>query len=247
MGILIEQSPLSPFEKRYLKGFTFSPDYWSFIWVASVVFGFWLAILFFPSYVIWHWLKLVEYPSNFRHLFLNVSMALSALLTIWAMRSEIRHFFKPPRSDSPVAADLAGGVADVQLLSVKRALEIEEYDDEGAGFLLELEEGGVLCLISQNYYEYVTDIELEEGEPDLRSDFPHTIIEYRYGPNSGLPLNAVGIGQTLRPTLKIPRCPKTRKDKKTRRHIYCAPEDGTFYPGTLEDVCRQFDYRPVPI
>jgi hypothetical protein len=178
----------------------------------------------------------------------NISLLFVAFaVALYLARELLLNVFNLPTADNPFVADLVGGLASVQRLNVKSALEIEEYEDEGVGFLLELEGGGVLCLISQDYYEYSSNQEFDDDEPDLRANFPQTVIEYRYGPNSGLPLNAKGVGESLRPVLKIPACPKFRKDVKTGKYAYCAPEDGTFYAGSLGDVCQLFGYRPVPI
>jgi hypothetical protein len=240
---MIIESPLTENEVSLLQGYAGITQISVRIWKSLSTVMFTTSIIYLPLLFLSRWLDLFKGSQPYNLALIAGSFA----ATLYLRREYLQNIFKLPTNDSPYIADIEGGVANVQRLNVKKVLEIEEYEDEGVGFLFELEGGGVLCLISQDYYEYASDFEFEEDEPNTCGDFPQTVIEYRYGPNSGLPLNATGIGDSLRPTFKIPACPKVRKNKKTGEYSYCAPEDGTFYPGNIEDICMKFGYKPIPI
>lgn len=240
---MFTEAPLTGTEKRLLASYAGVEKLIPRILQASWIIGCFAAMIYFPIRLFWLWSDIIVDSAAY-----NLTLiAVSCICSIYYSKTYLRDQFRKPSKESPFLVDLEGGVANVEQFNVRRVIEIEEYEDEGAGFLLELERGGVLCVIGQDYYEYMSDIELEGDEPDLRGNFPHTIIEYRYGPNSGLPLNVTGVGDSLRPFQKIPSRPKFAKNKKGRGYVYVGPEDGTFYPGSLEDICRQFDYTPVPI
>jgi hypothetical protein len=154
-----------------------------------------------------------------------------------------------PDGPSPIERDLEDGVAKVLTADVSRVVEIEEYDDEGAGFLLELGDSRVLAVVSQDLYEFTHDAELEEGEEDNRDAFPQTRIEYRYAPHSGKHLGICGVGEPLKPIglVKTDKHHSVESGRNGPRRFIGA-EDGTFYEGTLEDVLARLQYtmRPLP-
>jgi hypothetical protein len=162
-------------------------------------------------------------------------------------------FFKglrtSPDGPSPIERDLEGGVAKVMTADVLCVVEIKEYEDEGAGFLLQLDDGRVLSVVSQDLYEFTHDIELEEGEEDNRDAFPQTRIEYRYAPHSGLHLGIRGVGKPLKPIglVKTDKHHVVRSGSKEPSRFIGA-EDGTFYEGTLEEVLARLKYtlKPMP-
>ena len=139
--------------------------------------------------------------------------------------------------------DIAGASAHTIEFDLKRVVEIEEYEDEGTGFFLETTDGRVLCLISQDFYEYASDVELEKNEEDRRSQFPQTRIRYRYAPHSGTCLDLAGCGEPLRPFGKVKTTRRFfKKDKTTGRRFYTGPEDGVIYDGPIEATLHAFGY-----
>lgn len=198
---------------------------------------------------IWKWLIPIGDPDNY----LGWLFLAAIIFAVWVCRSlwlEVYNSLRPsPEGPTPAERDLAGGVAKVLTADVLRVVEIEEYDDEGAGFLLELGDGRVLAVVSQDLYEFTHGTELEEGEEDTRDNFPQTRIEYRYAPHSGRHLGIRGVGEPLKPVglAKTDKHHFVRTGRKGKRRFIGA-EDGTFYEGTLEDVLARLKYtlRPLP-
>ncbi len=244
--------PLTLQERAQLKsasGFESATDILtSLLWMTAV------AALFFwicsnLAWLLWNWLALIPYRIPQRDWITGAWMPMTIYFfvrqLIWHRRNRLQ--VRNNGAEKPFAADLAGGIAAQEDLRVTRAMELGEYEDEGLGFLLELEGGGVLCLINQDYYAYGHDAVASDDMPDERGDFPQTTVRYRYGPNSGLPFSATGVGASLRPSHRIPGTQKVQLRTGNKRSSYVSPEDGSFYPGTLEDVCAQFNFRPETI
>lgn len=210
--------------------------------------GFITMIIFVGTIKLWQWFVPIGDPRN--HIFLilvgGIAVGAGACRSIWIdIYKRLR-----PSSDgpTPLERDLAGGVAKVLSADVLRVVEIEEYEDEGAGFLLELGDGRVLAVVSQDLDDFTHDFELEEGEEDNRDAFPQTRIEYRYAPHSGQNLGIRGVGEPLKPIGMV----KTDKHHfvKTKRsglRDFIGAEDGTFYQGTLEDVLIGLKYTLKPL
>ena len=198
----------------------------------------------------WLWQKLapVDRPQDHEVYFVGVGIAAGLYVLISLLRA-LRSWTGYVRQQAAKArADLAGGVAHDLDLAISRAVEIEEHEDEGAGFFLELADGRVLCLISQDLYEYASDVDLEEGEEDRRAEFPQTRIRYRYAPHSGVLLDLAGVGEPLRPFGKVKTTARFfKKDKQTGQRSYTGPEDGTVYEGPLEATLAGFRYELKPL
>lgn len=141
-------------------------------------------------------------------------------------------------------ADLKNGMAAVEVYNIIDVIEIEEYEDEGTGFFLVLDDGRVLCVIGQDMYPYAHDSEAQpdEGIADERALFPQTKIEYIFAPESKIRLGVKGIGETLRPRSVV----KTHK-KLFKKNGYVGPCSDTFYEGSIEDVLKNFGYEEKPI
>lgn len=185
------------------------------------------------------------------HLYKGVFIVLSCGVGVAFVSFVMWKDFRYARKENDAYADLCGkaatdlqeGIALVHTFNVLDAVEIAEYEDEGAGFFLELEDGQVLCVIGQDLYDYAHDAEADPGEgiEDMRHLFPQTKIEYRVAPASGLRLRVKGVGASL-PVSAVVKSHKGffRKGKGGVSH-YTGPEDGVFYPGGMEDVLKQFE------
>jgi hypothetical protein len=102
-----------------------------------------------------------------------------------------------PRPWSPTAADIARRLDEQGLLVAEqfravRALEVDEFEDEGLSYFLELESGGVLFLAGQYLYDY-----------DARTSraFPSTEFTVRRHKEKGNVVDIVCGGTVLEPEL----------------------------------------------
>lgn len=158
--------------------------------------------------------------------------------------NDIRNIGKGGTKIDLITKDIKNAVANVLISDVRRAVEIKEYEDEGTGFFLELDDGRVLCVIGQDLYEYAHDAEFEKGATDMRHLFPQTGIEYRFAPLRGWRLSIKG---TKEPLQAYGRVATTRrffkKDKASGQRVYTGPEDGAFYDGPMEVVLNKFGYK----
>ena len=244
----IVEVPLSANDQKYMQAYsTGSIGEWVgvVLWINGVVAG----LIYVGTKVVWAWLIPVGDPDDHILPHVLISVAIGAWLSrsVWIDACKA---LRPSRdAEAPFERDLAGGVAKVLTVDVSRVVEIEEYDDEGAGFLLELADGRVLAVVSQDLYEFTHDAELEEGDEDNRDAFPQTRIEYRYAPHSGLHLDIRGVGEPLKPIglVKNDKHHFVRTGRKGPRRFIGA-EDGTFYEGTLEEVLARLEYtlKPLP-
>ena len=132
-----------------------------------------------------------------------------------------------------VEEDIKKGVAQIETFHVTEVIEITEVEDEGAGFLLALEDGRVLCVIGQDLYDYAHDAEEEECEPSPIHDFPSTLISYTSAPASGIRLDLKGIGSLL------PLRGRVERANIRERQKYAGPEDGAFYEGPMQRVLNK--------
>lgn len=64
----------------------------------------------------------------------------------------------------------AKGLVTREQCRARRAFEVEEFEDEGAQYFIELEDGSVLFLCSQSLYEYQGSS--DESDPDNGRTFP---------------------------------------------------------------------------
>jgi hypothetical protein len=108
-----------------------------------------------------------------------------------------------------VDRDLAGGVARVTSARVSDALRVEEAEDEGSSYYLELEDGRVWFLTGQYLYE------LEED-----GTFPNTRVTVVRAPATGVVLAVSCDGSPLAPRGTLPVF--TTQDYDEDR----VPEDG---------------------
>jgi hypothetical protein len=108
-----------------------------------------------------------------------------------------------------VERDLAGGVASVVSARVRDAVRVEESEDEGSSYYLELDDGRVLFLSGQ----YLYDVE-EEGR------FPNTRVTVARAPATRIVLGVTCDGSAFEPSRT--RAPFTAGEYERGR----VPEDG---------------------
>jgi hypothetical protein len=199
-------------------------------------------------YWLWKQLAPVDRPQDHKAYFVGLGAAVALYVLVSLLRA-LRSWTGYVREQARKACkDLAGGVAHQFDLAIARAVEIEEHEDEGTGFFLELADGRVLCLISQDLYEYASDFELEAGAVDRRNAFPQTRIRYRYAPHCGMLLDLAGTGEPLRPFALVKTTGRFfKKDKQTGQRSYTGPEDGMVYEGPLEATLAAFKYKSKPL
>lgn len=244
----LTDAPLTKLERQNLQAST-SRFFREHLSAALTGTGFLAMLVFIGTTQFWKWFIPVGKPRDYVIPILAIGIAVGA----YACRSIWIDAYKAlqplPDGPTPAERDLEGGVAKVLTADVSRVVEIEQYDDEGAGFLLELSDGRMLAVVSQDLYEFTHDAELEEGEEDTRDNFPQTRIEYRYAPHSGGHLGIRGVGGPLKPIglVKTDKHHFARTGRKGPRRFIGA-EDGTFYEGTLEDVLARLKYtlKPLP-
>jgi hypothetical protein len=206
-------------------------------------------LLYIPGFAIWKWLSPWYDPQIDQGLFILLAWALgAAVLAIAVIPAELRGMSKQKKEAQAFLADAAKGIAHVNHLRVQRVVEVVELEDEGAGFLLEMPDNKVLCLISQDLYDFAEDASLEEDEPDRRGEFPQDRIMLRVAPQSGWLLDLKGCGQSLRPFAKVKTSRRQFvKDKSTGKTSYVGPVDMTTYEGPIEVLLERWRYKLEPL
>lgn len=244
------QRPLSATDKLILKGYTSSP--WRhvlpFAWGFVFLWGIATAVLF----TLWRWLAPYAGVADPLAYNLHVIGAIGIAVAAYVghgfasfMRQALASRRDPTSMHALAVQDLKANAAHVDILDVAAAVEIKEFEDEGAGFFLALDDGRVLCVIGQDLYDFAHDAtgDAADGIEDERHKFPHTRIEYTYAPQSKVRLDIKGVGEPLRPRALV----ETSR-KQFKRGGTALPEDGAFYDGPLEAVLKRFGYveKPVP-
>lgn len=203
-----------------------------------------VAVLFIGISLLWNPLaNKVELPeqSDVRWWLL---LACALIVSLCALPSFWRGYLHANSSDSygyKIDADLLAGVASIEVLDVNEVYEIEEFEDEGAGFLLSLGDGRVLCLIGQYLYPYSVKAEPEDAE-FADTIFPNTKIEHTYVPHSGFVLSTRGLGNYLKPKA-ILRWP----NRGPRLKEFWGPPPDSFLDGPVDDVISRAGFRRVPL
>lgn len=251
---MVSKESLTKEERQILGGYTSTSLYRHI--AISLLWAFFLisCFSFVISFPIWKWiapsLGIVK-PHEYREIFIVLSCLVGGAFVVSVLWKEFRYRNKSDNARNEfykrVKQDLKDGFVKVEVLNVLKAVEIAEYEDEGAGFFLELEDGRVLCAIGQDLYDYAYDAETqpEEGIEDMRHLFPQTKIEYRYAPESGIRLGVWGVGEPLAASAIVKSHKGFFQKEKGGAQYYAGPEDGKFYEGTLEDVLNQFKLKPA--
>jgi hypothetical protein len=115
--------------------------------------------------------------------------------------------------------DLDAGVAEITTYEAREAIKVEEFEDEGIGFYLDLGDGKVLFLQGQYLYE---DYEAKR--------FPCTRFTVSRAARSQAVLDMTCEGECLPPVCVHP--PFTAKDYKTG----AAPKDGEILETDFEEL-----------
>lgn len=173
-----------------------------------------------------------------------VSGATTLVVIVWFSWKAIREVRSPSSAWADADKDLRDGVAATETLKVVEAVEIEELDDEGAGFLLSLSDGRVLCVIGQEFYPYAHD---PKPDPDLLEDwqeptFPHDLVEYIYAPKSGIMLGIKGVGSFLEPRSRVRWISKGPRAKP-----YTGPPLDSFSDGPINDLILRSPFEEHPL
>lgn len=122
--------------------------------------------------------------------------------------------------NGPSLADLeqAGMVTSAEY-KASRAIMVEEFEDEGLFYLLDIGGGRTLCMTGQDLYDYEPLDEKEDGEFRARR-FPCTHFEVKFHSKDGYILDIVCHGQAFDPQYSFEHF--TRQDCEQGRN----PENG---------------------
>lgn len=230
------RSPLTDEEKSLLRSYSrLDVKDWIFQFTSMTIIV--AVILFFISIFVWRWVEPPGLNASDRRLVFLGSAIVSVAFSLWCLRSLFHSRSRLGGLSASTERDLVNGIALVSTFDVIRAVEIEEFEDEGAGFFLELSNGKTLCVIGQDLYDFSQFIELDEDEEDLRDQFPQTRIEYRSAPLSGIRLGIKGVGNPLRPFGLA---------KATKKYgggmNFSGPTDGEIYDSPIEGILKKFSY-----
>lgn len=244
---MAQSRPLNADDRQLLKAYAGNP--WRhalpFIWGFLFLWG----IAALVSYPLWSWLAPligVAHPADYSiQVTVMVSIAVAAFVAVSFanfMRRSLASVRDPDSLNARARRDLAGNSAVIETLGVTAAIEIKEFEDEGTGFFLALDDGRVLCVVGQDLDDFAHDAIGDEaaGTNDARSKFPQTRIAYTYAPHSKLRLDVKGAGEPLRPRSRVATSAKQFKRDGG------LPEDGTFYEGPMEAVLKRFGYKEMP-
>lgn len=123
--------------------------------------------------------------------------------------------------DDQVAQLKEKGLLISENFRARRAFQVEEFDDEGSHYFVELEDGSVLYLNGQCLYEYepITD------DPELNQSrrFPCSLFTVRRHKNNGCLIDIVCSGEVLEPECIAPHFDKS----DVKRGLI--PEDGQIF------------------
>ena len=172
------------------------------------------------------WVFAIQYPVRFPDwlgfLLFGVACALGAAMA-W-------HFCGRPRfswHDTAPDFDKLGLLED-QTFSARRAFKVEEYEDEGLHFFIELSDGRVLYLSGQYLYDYA-----ETGDdPDLSqpASFPCTEFVVRRHKTERWVHSLVCRGSYLAPVETLPAF------SQTFVKTYDMPSDGDILTESFEQL-----------
>lgn len=165
---------------------------------------------------------------------LGVSGLISAAYTFTLFVKENRSVTEQNGYFQRVDEDIKNGFVVIERLEVYEVVEVEEYDDEGAGFLLALRDGRVLFLIGQHLYPFSLAAEAEERAEVENEIFPSDIVAVTYAPRSGIILASKGVGAYLRPRGWL-----RWQGKGPRSSYYEGPLPDSFEDGPLDAVIER--------
>lgn len=141
------------------------------------------------------------------------------------------HLFDVPKEEFIKGLEKKG-LLDQQDFQAIRAFTIEEYEDEGTHYMIELRDGSVLYLSGQYLYDY----EPIDDDPDLNQPrgFPCTDFTIKRHREEGYVVEIVRRGEVLEPECRAPSF--DWKDLKNGT----VPEDGQIFSDkSYEDLKRE--------
>ncbi|HMV47459.1 MAG TPA: hypothetical protein PLD20_28605 [Blastocatellia bacterium] len=144
--------------------------------------------------------------------------------------------FNPPKSSAEQRQDYVQRLEQKSLLEsasfqARRAFQVEEFEDEGSSYFLELEDGAVLFLSGQYLYEYEPIADDPELDPSRR--FPCTEFTVKRYRQQGYCVDLICAGTVLEPEVLAP--PFSEKDFREDR----VPEDGQIITDRTYDALKQ--------
>ncbi len=204
--MLRREDPLTKRERAELVGYVSR----STVWGRAVLFALALAAVAGLAVKIQRWLS-IDQP------FWVAPTALAGL----ALYSRARRWTGGRDLRARIRHDLESNTAAVHILSVVDAIKVEEAEDEGPTFFLELETGETVAIGGQFLDRFVT------------RGFPWRQFEIREGAHSGLFLGLEGRGERVVPSLVKPPL-----DMATVRELGIASVRWKILPVAFEDLRR---------
>ena len=134
----------------------------------------------------------------------------------------------------------AQGLLMSQHFTVTRAFEVEEFEDEGLHYYLELVDGRVLFMTGQYLYDYEPIDETDDGEAEPRR-FPCSTFVVRRHRTERYVLDIQCAGQTMEPELTAP---PFGEDVWREGSI---PEDGAIIMNATYDEIKRLRTGPLRI
>jgi hypothetical protein len=143
---------------------------------------------------------------------------------LWFFRRRARRLdaARDTETHSRYAADLIDQQIDEYRLRVVKAIEVEEFEDEGMQFYLELEDGRILFIMSQQFYH----------EEEYHGRFPSTEVLVTRLPHADEVIGLEPVGDHLPVSAEWPSF--TADDYKNGR----VPQHGALLPGPLSRYRR---------
>jgi hypothetical protein len=116
----------------------------------------------------------------------------------------------------------------------KRAFQVQEYEDEGCQYFIELKDGSTLFLCGQYLYDY----EPMEGARQQARKFPCTELVVIRDKRDGLIVDVIGTGKVIEPEVEVR--PFTRAGHESG----CAPADGDIISDRSYDQLKKRMLEP---
>lgn len=157
-------------------------------------------------------------------------MGLSSAISGWlAWRLCGRPRFASMESSRPDYEKL--GLLVSEEFSVRRAFEVEEYEDEGLHFYLELDDGRVLFLCGQYLYDYqeISD----DPELNQKATFPCARFEVRRHKTEHWVHSIVCHGAYMKPEAKLPHY------SRAYQKAFGVPSDGEIFAVPYDELRAQ--------
>jgi hypothetical protein len=150
-------------------------------------------------------------------------MPLAFAVSMWLLIVAIRRLYFDPSSRWQSREDFIKELAEKDWLEeinfrAQRAFQVEEFEDEGSHYFIELEDKSVLYLNGQYLYEY----EEIDDDPELNQPrrFPCTEFAIRRHKKDGYAIEILCGGSVIEPEITFP--PFDAEDYRNN----LAPEDG---------------------